>query len=884
MGSSSDTVYVAKIDVIVDDSTVSASLNRLRAQLQSNLNGNKQAISGLSSEFSKLKSSIANAMGGSGKSISSLSNDLGTLRSSIDDAMLSGENGTKAFEQKLESLQQKIEQTKNSVNSLAQSSSNISTKISASKSTSTTVTAPTVDTSNMNAKLGSTGDEVNKLNSQFKTLQSTATAAMDSGTKGANKFSGSITDLAVDVGVAYASLKGLETIGDVIGDLTNTYSQYEAAMNGVRAVAEGTSNSVAGSMQVIKDVTASGLISQEDAAASVKNLLSYGYTVEQTSQLITVMADAAAYNRQANYSLSEAVRVTTEGIRMENSVLSDASGVQKNIAKMYEDYAKSIGKSTKELNDAEKAQAVYNGFMAEGSMYAGNAAEVANTLAGAQSRLANEINMVKASIGSVIGEALTPFVSGLADWISRNEKLVATVATFVGVLIGGGGLAVAIVKAGQVIKTIISVLKQMFIASQLASKGILGIATAAAGIAATAVLMSDFGESTEVVATEMGSFGKKCQQAITNLRTTASATDNTTKKLKDLHKQLNNLDRDYQRSLKEIAVKHEENLADLTTQIEEANVEYRQAIDERMADFNVSMAEQERSHQETVDELMTQLSFLQRYNNDYNKQKLTQVQFALAKEEELYRRETDAQKAEIELQNQADKQKLDARLASLQEELNDELEFMNKHRADLNSVRHVILLDEVESLKERYEAQKASLQEQVEEAGESGKESVTAFDEGWEKNASTLSGLIRTDYKKEGTEAAKSYGSGFDKGFIDYIGEGGFIKSIWEGLLGKERYDRWTSGKGLFYGGWADGGYTGPGPKNEVAGVVHRGEYVIPKEDVDQNTGLPKTGSSVNQTFVFNLSGVLATSQQAKRDLAEELKRAFDQTNQARLA
>jgi hypothetical protein len=36
------------------------------------------------------------------------------------------------------------------------------------------------------------------------------------------------------------------------------------------------------------------------------------------------------------------------------------------------------------------------------------------------------------------------------------------------------------------------------------------------------------------------------------------------------------------------------------------------------------------------------------------------------------------------------------------------------------------------------------------------------------------------------------------------------------------------------------GGFTGQGGKYEPAGIVHRGEYVIPKEGVDQQTKLPK--------------------------------------------
>jgi len=46
-------------------------------------------------------------------------------------------------------------------------------------------------------------------------------------------------------------------------------------------------------------------------------------------------------------------------------------------------------------------------------------------------------------------------------------------------------------------------------------------------------------------------------------------------------------------------------------------------------------------------------------------------------------------------------------------------------------------------------------------------------------------------------------------------------------------------------GGFALGGYTGRGGANDVAGIVHRGEYVLPKPMVDQNTGQPKAMGGV---------------------------------------
>ena len=64
--------------------------------------------------------------------------------------------------------------------------------------------------------------------------------------------------------------------------------------------------------------------------------------------------------------------------------------------------------------------------------------------------------------------------------------------------------------------------------------------------------------------------------------------------------------------------------------------------------------------------------------------------------------------------------------------------------------------------------------------------------------------------------------------------------------------------------GFSSGGYTGPGDKNEPAGVVHKGEYVIPKEGVDQKTGEPKF------EFIF---GAKKKPQKKELTMADKLDR-----------
>lgn len=740
-------------------------------------------------------------------------------------------------------------------------------------------TAISTDNKIMNENLGQAVFTIKIDDSQatqdLQSWQQNLSSTMDKGGQSTKSLSDGFSDLTSSIASLATAHVALSGTASAIGELTDSYNEYQAAMNGVKAVASATGNDVSASLQAVKDVTAGGLISQADAAASIKNLQLYGYSVEEATEMINIMADAAVYNRQANYSVSEAVRTTTEGIRMENSVLSDASGITTNIAKMYENYAAQLGKTSNNLTQAEKAQAVYNGFLREGGVFAGNAESYTNTLAGAQQQLDTALTEVNQTMGAVFAQ-FAPIIKGLANWITENKELVAGVAIFAGILVAGGGLIAALNLAKKAIAGVRTALAILGITSKVAQGGIIGLAAAAAALAAGMLVA----KGVNTMADAMEDVSGATDQATASTQNFSGATAQATQKVAKLRQQLANLERDYRQDLKQIAVNHEENLATLTEQIEEANVDYKRAIDERMAEFNVTMAKQERSHQETVNELMTQLEFLQRYNNDYNKQKLLQVQTALTLEEQLYKKETEKQKAEIELQNAADKKKLDEKLASLQKELDDEKAFMDKHREELNKVRGEILDDEIDSLNRRYLEQQRSYADQIDAASIAGDSIGTSLGESVEKTLEEqLGNMNLTAY---GTDFGKQIMSGMGQGLQEawsgvwsWLKEGGIVKNIFDAINP-------TKTKMPSNGGWASGGYTGRGGVNEVAGVVHRGEYVVPANQVDQNTGLPKT--STTQNITINLSGVLATSQQAKRELAAELQRALAQTNQARLS
>lgn len=107
------------------------------------------------------------------------------------------------------------------------------------------------------------------------------------------------------------------------------------------------------------------------------------------------------------------------------------------------------------------------------------------------------------------------------------------------------------------------------------------------------------------------------------------------------------------------------------------------------------------------------------------------------------------------------------------------------------------------------------------------------------------------DWQWYGQNAANNVGSGWGGmagGLSGTVSNQRWSVSSAFSTLAQWAKDGWNRGanifgkigsaiKGLF--GWAEGGYTGAGGKYEVAGLVHRGEYVVPKEQVNQSTGMP---------------------------------------------
>ena len=179
----------------------------------------------------------------------------------------------------------------------------------------------------------------------------------------------------------------------------NAASQMQSAWTGLNSIVEGTGKSFSTAENFINKFTSDGLISINEATIAYKNLLSRGYDTTQIEDTMSRLKDSAAFGRQASYDLGEAVVTATEGLKNENSILVDNAGVTKNVAKMWEEYAKAHNITTNAMTQAQKIEAEYQGIMQETKFQVGDAANYTRTYAGQIQKLKMSFTNLQVAVG-----------------------------------------------------------------------------------------------------------------------------------------------------------------------------------------------------------------------------------------------------------------------------------------------------------------------------------------------------------------------------------------------------------------------------------------------------------------------------------------------------
>lgn len=222
-------------------------------------------------------------------------------------------------------------------------------------------------------------------------------------------FSSAMGKVGKAIGVAF-SAAAVVSFGKKCVEVA---SETQSAWMGLSSILNGQKKSFSEANRFIQDYISDGLVPLNNAVTAYKNLAARGYSTEQIEKTMTALKDAAAFGRQASYSYGDAISTATEGLKNENSILVDNASVTKNVAKMWDDYAKSIGTTSNALTQQQKIEAEVNGILQETKWQTGDAAKYATTFAGRVAKLSATFTSLKTEIGNVIIPILNLFIPAI---------------------------------------------------------------------------------------------------------------------------------------------------------------------------------------------------------------------------------------------------------------------------------------------------------------------------------------------------------------------------------------------------------------------------------------------------------------------------------------
>ena len=261
---------------------------------------------------------------------------------------------------------------------------------------------------------------------------------------GIKGITNSLKGVAAAVGVAF----GVQRVFEFGKAAIQTASDMSTAMVGLRSILNGQGKSFQEAQGFINQYVSDGLVPATNAINAYKNLASRGYDTGQIEQTLTALKDAAAFGRQSSLTMGQAVESATSGLKQENSILVDNAGVTKNVAKMWEDYARSIGKSATALTQQEKIQAEVNGIMQESRFQTGDAARLVGTYAGQVQMLGQSFLQFKQYIGEGLIAAFSgvlPIIQKVMDFLIRGAVAFSQLMQILfGIKIQVGGAATGI--------------------------------------------------------------------------------------------------------------------------------------------------------------------------------------------------------------------------------------------------------------------------------------------------------------------------------------------------------------------------------------------------------------------------------------------------------
>ena len=214
----------------------------------------------------------------------------------------------------------------------------------------------------------------------------------------------------IAIALGTVALAGAVKFIDKLTEMTQGAIETRKALMGLESTARAYKVSAEDATKASKSLADDGLMKINNSVKGFQNLLSVGFSVSEAMNLSVALKDIGAFNNVVG-DLGQAYEDTTKGIKTGSVELIENIGLTQRLSVVMKNANVDISNGIDITNNAAQRRALYNAVLAEGAKFEGNAAKLANDMAGSGERAAAAYK----NMADAIGNRLMPVASDMTN-------------------------------------------------------------------------------------------------------------------------------------------------------------------------------------------------------------------------------------------------------------------------------------------------------------------------------------------------------------------------------------------------------------------------------------------------------------------------------------
>lgn len=542
--------------------------------------------------------------------------------------------------------------------------------------------------------LGKTANNSTKQQAKgFALVGDSAKTAGSKTTTSMKKSSGSVRDATGTIEslgnqFRYLSLVVGVTSGLMINAMRGFVGEtqrVEEALMGLMIETNKWSRSQDEVMEVVKELSDTGLVTLGESYEVMRNIIASGIPVQKASAFAFAILDrASAGAKQSNMANNEVMVTATGGLKDQREMMFDNVGIQGIFQKAIDSLTKSTGRNSKSFSKQEIALEAVNITIRESTQYAGAHELAQQLLSGSIGRATNSIKEMKVALGDTLKPVVGIFSAIIVKTTGILKKFTESNSDLVGVFMAVSTaltvLIAVIATFGAMLPMVITGLTALKTAMNLTALStgkftliLLGSVAALATFAYFALKATNnwdrFKVSVKDITTEFIKMGN------TLIKTGESAEElnaKTQKALDDISDKMAKTTRGFKEGLAKWVQDHDKSVTEIKRQVEDLERDYTASIDKINKSYTDSQTDMNISHARRVEDLQREINEEVALGIWGDKTRIRDLQLRLKRENEDYARSSEKNKETMEDQTKTEMKSTVTKLTKLKEELEEE--------------------------------------------------------------------------------------------------------------------------------------------------------------------------------------------------------------------